>query len=70
MQQQLLQIVRGLQQIVVDAIPRLIVGVLVAVALVLVAKLIERLLRVTLVRIRFDSLLEQRYGTAPTAGDE
>lgn len=59
MQQQLSQILRGLQQIIVEAIPRVIVGVVVAVALVLVAKLVERLLRATLVRIRFESLLEQ-----------
>jgi len=59
MQQQLLQIFRGLQQIVVEAIPRVIVGVVVAVVLVIAAKLIERLLRALLTRIRFDALLEQ-----------
>ncbi len=59
MQQQLLQVLGGLQEIVVGAIPRVIVGIAVAVALVLVAKLVERLLRATLVRIKFDSLLEQ-----------
>jgi small-conductance mechanosensitive channel len=59
MQQQLLQIGRDLQQIVVQAIPRVIVGIAVVVALVMVAKLIERLLRAILVRIRFDALLEQ-----------
>jgi hypothetical protein len=59
MQQQLLQIVRDLQQIVVDAIPRVLVGIAVAIALVMAATLIERLLRALLVRIRFDTLLEQ-----------
>lgn len=59
MQQELLQIVDGLRQIVVDAIPRVIAGVVVAIALVLLAKLVERLFRAMLVRIKFDSLLEQ-----------
>jgi small-conductance mechanosensitive channel len=59
MQEQLLQIVSSLQRIAVDAIPRVIVGLLVTVALVLVAGLIERVLRMALVRIRFDSILEQ-----------
>ena len=59
MQQQLLQIARDLQQLVVQAIPRVIVGITVAVALVVVAKLIERLLRAVLVRLRFDALLGQ-----------
>ena len=59
MQQQLLQIFRDLQQIVVTAIPRVLVGIVVIVAMLLVAKLIERLLRAVLVRIRFDGLLEQ-----------
>ena len=59
MQQQLLQVARDLQQIVVHAIPRVIVGILVAIALVVAAKVVERLLRAALVRIRFDALLEQ-----------
>ena len=59
MQQQLLQILRDLQQIVFDAIPRVLVGIAVAIALVMAAKLGERLLRALLVRIRFDGLLEQ-----------
>ena len=59
MQLQLLQIVRDLQQLVVEGTPRLIIGIVVAVALLMVAKLVERLLRALLVRIRFDGLLEQ-----------
>ena len=59
MQQQVLQILRDLQQIVVTAIPRVLVGIVVVVAMLLVAKLIERVLRAVLVRIRFDGLLEQ-----------
>lgn len=59
MQQQLLQIVDGLTQIVVGAIPRVIVGVLVAIGLVVLAKMAEWVLRAMLVRIRFDALLEQ-----------
>ncbi|MDH4064460.1 MAG: mechanosensitive ion channel [Acidobacteriota bacterium] len=59
MQQQLLQIARDLQQIVVEAIPRLIIGVAVAIAMVLAAKLVERLLRTLLLRLRFDALLKQ-----------
>lgn len=59
MQQQLLQILRDLQQIVVDAIPRLVVAVAVGVVLIIAAKIVERLLRALLVRIRFDALLQQ-----------
>lgn len=59
MQEQLLQIVRDLEQVVVEAIPRVIVGIVVAIALLGVAKLIERLLRALLTRLRFDALLEQ-----------
>lgn len=59
MQQQLLQIVRDLQEVVIGAIPRVIVGIAVVVALVIAAKLIERLLRVVLMRLRFDTLLQQ-----------
>jgi len=59
MQQQLLQIGRDLQQIVVQAVPRVMVGIAVAVALVLVAKFVERVLRAVLVRMKFDALLEQ-----------
>ena len=59
MQQQLLKIVQDLQQIVINAIPHVLVGLAVIVALVIAAKVIERLLRVALVRIRIDALLQQ-----------
>jgi small-conductance mechanosensitive channel len=59
MQQQLLRIVTDLQQLVLQAIPRVLIGVAVAILLVLAAKLAERVLRAVLVRLRFDSLLEQ-----------
>src|SRR5688572_1038294 len=59
MQQQLLDSFRDLQATVVTAVPRILVGVVLLVILVLVAKLVERLLRAVLVRLRFDSLLEQ-----------
>jgi small-conductance mechanosensitive channel len=58
-QQQLLRIVEGLQQTVMEAVPRVLMGLAVAVTLVLAAKLVERLLRTLLVRLRFDSLLKQ-----------
>jgi small-conductance mechanosensitive channel len=59
MQEQLVRIGRDLQTIVVQAIPRVLVGVAVAIVLVLAAKLVERLLRALLVRLRFDALLKQ-----------
>ena len=59
MQEQLLQIVRDLREIVIGAIPNVLVGIAVVVALLIVAKLVERLLRIALVRIRIDSLLQQ-----------
>ena len=59
MQQQLLDSFRDLQATVVTAVPRILVGVVLLVILVLVAKLVERVLRAVLVRLRFDSLLEQ-----------
>jgi small-conductance mechanosensitive channel len=57
--QQLVQIARDLQQIALNAVPRILVGLVVIVGLVLAAKAIERGLRAFLVRLRFDSLLEQ-----------
>ncbi len=59
MKQQILQIVADLQHAAVTAAPRVIIGLAVIVALIVAAKVIERLLRAMLVRIRFDSLLEQ-----------
>jgi small-conductance mechanosensitive channel len=58
-QQQLLRMLENLQQTVVDAVPRVLVGLVVLVALVATAKIVERLLRTLLVRLRFDSLLKQ-----------
>jgi hypothetical protein len=59
MQQQLLQIGRDLQQTLVNGIPRVLLAIVVIVAMFLAAKFVEWLLRALLVRIRFDSLLEQ-----------
>ena len=59
MQQQLLQSFRDLQLTVATAVPRILVGIIVLVVLVMAARLVERLLRIVLVRLRFDSLLEQ-----------
>lgn len=59
MQQQLLQIARDLQQMVVGALPRVLVGIAVAAGLVMLAKVLERLVRAMLVRVRFDARLEQ-----------
>ncbi len=57
--QQLMLIARDLQRTALEAVPRLFVAVVVIVALVGVAKVVERLLRVVLVRLRFDALLAQ-----------
>ena len=59
MQQQLLQIVSDLREIVIGALPHVLMGLAVVIALVMAAKLIERLLRIVLMRIRIDSLLQQ-----------
>lgn len=59
MLQQLIDSFQDLQLTIVTAIPRLIVGIVVAVALVALAKLVEWVLRAALMRLRFDSLLEQ-----------
>jgi small-conductance mechanosensitive channel len=59
MQQQLLQIFQDLQQTIVTAVPRVLTGIVVFVLLVLAAKAVEKVLRALLVRLRFDSLLEQ-----------
>jgi small-conductance mechanosensitive channel len=59
MQQQLLQSFRDLQLTVATAIPRIVVGAVVLVVLVVAANIVERVLRALLVRLRFDSLLEQ-----------
>ena len=59
MQRQLFQIVRDLQEMVIGALPRVLIGLAVVVALVLAAKLVERLLRSALLRIRVDTLFQQ-----------
>ncbi len=59
MQQQLLQIGNELRQLAIQAVPRVLLGIAVAVVLVATAKLMERLLRTLLVRIRIDHLLGQ-----------
>ena len=59
MQQQLVQIGRDLQQTLVTGIPRVLLAMVVLIAMVVVAKFVEWLLRALLMRIRFDSLLEQ-----------
>lgn len=43
----------------VTAAPRVVVGILVILAMLIIAKLAERVLQVILVRVRFDSLLKQ-----------
>ena len=59
MQQQLIQIGRDLQQTLVNGIPRVLLAVAVIGAMLVVARVFERVLRALLTRIRFDSLLEQ-----------
>lgn len=59
MLEQLIQSLRDLQLTVATAIPRILVGLVVLVVLVAAAKVVERVLRALLVRLRFDSLLEQ-----------
>ena len=59
MQQQLIQIVRDLREMVLGALPNVLIGIAVVVALVMTAKLVERFIRAALVRIRIDSLLQQ-----------
>ncbi len=59
MQEQLLRIARDLQEMTVTAAPRVVVGIVVILAMLIVAKLVERILHAVLVRVRFDSLLKQ-----------
>ncbi len=59
MRQELLQIAADLQQTVVSAVPRILTGIVVLVVLFMTAKLVERVLKALLVRVRFDSILEQ-----------
>jgi hypothetical protein len=57
--QQLLQIFRDIQQTIVAATPRVLTAIVVLVLMLVVAKLVERVLRAVLQRLRFDSILEQ-----------
>lgn len=57
--QQLFQIGRDLQETAFSAIPQVLIGIAVVVALVMTAKLVELVLRALLMRLRFDSLLKQ-----------
>lgn len=59
MREQLLHVARDLQDLVVRAIPRLVVGIGVVVALLVAAKLLERFLRTVLLRANFDARLQQ-----------
>lgn len=59
MRDELLRIFQDLAAIVTAAVPRILTGIVVLVILLVVAKLAERLLRAILVRLRFDSILEQ-----------
>lgn len=56
---QLIQIVGDLQRTVFEAVPQLLLAVAAIVALVVIAKMVERLLKILLVRLRFDALLAQ-----------
>jgi hypothetical protein len=57
--EQLRQILESLQRGVVEATPRVIVGLLTLLVMLAVAKLVERALRALLTRIKFDGLLQQ-----------
>ena len=59
MKQKLLQAFGGLADSVVTAAPKFAVGVLLIIAGLIVAKLIEIALRYLLTRVRFDSLMEK-----------
>jgi hypothetical protein len=59
MQDQLLRIALDLREMVVSAAPRVIVGIVVVIAMLIVAKLVERVLRAMLVRMHLDALLKQ-----------
>ena len=59
MPQQILDIFISLQRMIVDSAPKVAVGIVAFVVLLLLAKLVERVLRVVLTRIKIDSLLAQ-----------
>jgi small-conductance mechanosensitive channel len=56
---QLLTVVADLRMLVVDAAPKVLLGLAVAIALLVLAKTIERVLRGALTTLRFDALLQQ-----------
>ena len=57
MKEKLIQAFTGLADSVIAAAPKVVVGILLVVAALLVAKLIERVLRYSLAKVRFDSLV-------------
>ena len=57
MKEKLIQAFAGLADSVIAAAPKVVVGILLVVAALLVAKLIERVLRYSLAKVRFDSLV-------------
>ncbi len=59
MRAQLVQSFRELGLTIATAVPRIVIGLVVLVGLVLLAKIVERVLRTVLVRVRFDALLQQ-----------
>ncbi|HMS03924.1 MAG TPA: hypothetical protein PKE51_13165, partial [Gemmatimonadaceae bacterium] len=56
---QLRQVFLSLQQMLVDAAPRAVIGLVTIIALLIVASLVERALRAILQRVQFDQLLSQ-----------
>ena len=59
MKDKLLQSFQELVDLVVTAAPKVLIGLILLVVAVLVAKIVEKVLRVILVRVRFDSLVER-----------
>jgi small-conductance mechanosensitive channel len=57
--QQLLRVFSDLQQTFIDAAPRVVTGIIVLALLILIAKIVEWVLRAALLRLRFDALLAQ-----------
>lgn len=59
MKEKLYESFRGLVDMVVGAAPKVVVGIVFLLISVLVAKLLEKLLRLLLVRVRLDNLVQQ-----------
>jgi hypothetical protein len=59
LREQLLSTFEGLVQSVIDWTPRVLVGIVLVLVALIVAKLIEKILRALLLRLRFDDLLQQ-----------